>query len=191
MKRNIGILSCQGDFEKHDTVCRRLGYDTTRVRTPEALSLVDALIIPGGESTTIGMLTERFGLLHPIREFIASGRAVMGTCAGTILLADTIDHSGQVHFGGMDIVVQRNAYGRQVDSFSAEIVIPALKDGPFEGVFIRAPKIISHGPDVEVMGSYEGSPVMVRQDNLLTMTFHPELTRDDRIHALFLRDFVR
>lgn len=186
MEKRIGILSFQGDFERHDAVCRDLGYSTVRVRTPEALSSADALIIPGGESTTIGMLSERFGLLEPIRRFISNGGGVMGTCAGTILLADTIEKSDQVAFGGVDMVVRRNAYGRQVDSFEATIPIPSIGAEPFKGVFIRAPKILSCGDGVTILAEYGAFPVMVRQKNVLTLTFHPELTKDNRIHKYFL-----
>jgi len=134
------------------------------------------------------MLIDRFGLLPVIRARIAEGLPVMGTCAGTILLADTIEGSDQVRIGGMDIVVRRNAYGRQVDSFEETIPIPLVGREPVACVFIRAPAIISAGAGVDVFASYGGNPIMVRQKNLLTLTFHPELTGDDRIHRYFLEN---
>ncbi len=184
--KQIGVLRYQGDFERHLHVFDRLGTKSSPVRTVSDLETVDALVIPGGESTTIGMLIERFGLLEPLRRRIASGFPVLGTCAGAILLANTIESSDQVKVGGMDIVVRRNAYGTQVDSFEADIHVPRLGDPPVRGVFIRAPRIVSAGPGVEVLAGFEDYPVAALEANVMVLTFHPELTEDDRFHRHFL-----
>lgn len=158
------------------------------MRTPEDLARVDCLIIPGGESTTIGKLLDRFELLEPIRTRAEAGMPVWGTCAGLILLAREVTAGlpGQPLLGLLDAQVQRNAFGRQVDSFEADLEVPALGKAPFPAVFIRAPLARQLGPDVEVLARHEGQPVAVRQGRLLGTSFHPELTGDNRFHRYFL-----
>lgn len=185
----VGVLAYQGGFAKHLEQFSRLKVDARPVRDLDALDHVRALVIPGGESTTIGMLMERFGLLQAVRERIAGGFPVFGTCAGAILLAREIESSDQPRIGVMDMTVRRNAYGRQVESFEADVVPVAdgyWHNGPFHGVFIRAPQILRTGSSVEEILAFEGSPVLVRSGNLLAGTFHPELTPDTRIHRYFL-----
>lgn len=163
----------------------RLGVAARDVRTAEALAECDALIIPGGESTTISKLLVRFGVLEPLRRFIADGRPVMGTCAGAILLCDRVLEGNVESIGGLDAEISRNAYGRQIDSFERDLEIAGL-DRPFRAVFIRAPRFVSLGAGVEVLAAIEDEPVFVRQGALLALTFHPELTTDPRIHCLLL-----
>jgi 5'-phosphate synthase pdxT subunit len=182
----IGIISFQGDYEKHRDVLTRLGAEVRPVRSPDDLVGVRGLIIPGGESTTIGKLMDRFGLIAAVRDAAKDGLPILGTCAGAILLAREIESSDQVRLGVLDIAVRRNAYGRQVDSFESSLTIRSLGDQPFEGVFIRAPMITSIGPRVEVLAEFEDAPVLVRRDRIVALTFHPELTADTRIHASFL-----
>ncbi len=188
---NIGVLSYQGDFQRHVDVLDGLGAVSRAVRSPEHLVGLDGLVIPGGESTTIGKLMDRFGLLSAIRDAISSGLAVMGTCAGAILLARSIENSDQVRIGGLDITVRRNAYGRQIDSFEADLQIPIIGRKPFTGVFIRAPLITAVRSGIEILGEFEESPVLVRSKRLLALTFHPELTQDARVHRYFLEEVVR
>jgi 5'-phosphate synthase pdxT subunit len=183
----IGIIAFQGDFGRHMSVFRELGVETRAVRRPEELTGLDGLVIPGGESTTIGMLMERFGVLDAVRTAREDFELpIMGTCAGAILLAQRIVASDQVRLGLMDIEVERNAYGRQIDSFEASLTVPSFGDAPVTGVFIRAPRITSVGPDTTVLGYFEESPVIVQQGSLLALSFHPELTGDYRIHSHFL-----
>ncbi len=191
----IGVLALQGDFREHIEVLRRLGVEACEVRLPRDLDGLDGLIIPGGESTTIGKLAERYGLVKPIRAMIAQKKPVWGTCAGMIVLARDIGGLNQPLIGAMDITVQRNAFGRQVDSFETELVVPALASvtppgqplKPFTAVFIRAPAIRAVGPEVEVLATLEdGTIVAARQGNLLATAFHPELTDDLRFHQYFL-----
>jgi 5'-phosphate synthase pdxT subunit len=164
------------------------------VRTPEDLARVDALVVPGGESTTMWRLARRLEMLGPLRDFVATGRPVLGSCAGMIMLADRLEGGveGQETVGGIDMTVRRNAFGRQVDSFEVDVDFPALAGGqPFHGVFIRAPWVEDVGPDVEVLarvgtGERAGTIVAVRQEALLATAFHPELTPDPRVHRLFL-----
>lgn len=186
----IGILALQGDFREHEETLRRIGAPTQQVRLPEQLAAVDRLIIPGGESTAIGKLLVRFGLLEPIRRRAGLDLAVWGTCAGAILLAREITEgrpAGQPSIGVMDITVRRNAFGRQLDSFEADLSIPILGDDPFRAVFIRAPLVERVGPQVEVLGRLPaGGIVAARQGRLLATAFHPELTGDDRMHRFFL-----
>lgn len=156
------------------------------VRTPEELERVRGLVIPGGESTTVGMLLERFGLMEPLRDRIRSGMPVFGTCAGLILLAKEIEGSSQPRIGVLDVCVRRNAYGRQVDSFETDLSIPALGPEPIRAVFIRAPAVLSAAPGVEVLASNGEYPVLLREGAVLAASFHPELTADARIHALFV-----
>lgn len=179
------MLALQGDVERHLVALADAGATGFRVRTPEDLARAEGLILPGGESTTIGMLLERFELMEPLRARIGQGLPVLGTCAGVILLADAIEGSSQPRIGGLDVTVRRNAYGRQVDSFETAVSIPLLGAEPVPGVFIRAPGILRAGPGVEVLASTDAGPVLVRQDTMLGCTFHPELTGDTRIHRFF------
>ena len=183
----IGVLALQGAFAAHARVLRAAGAEPREVRGPNDLDGVDALVMPGGESTTMSMLLVTSLLDEPIRDRIDDGLPVFGTCAGLILLAEGVrdGRSDQVGFGVLDVDVRRNAFGRQVDSFEAELTVDGF-DRPFHGVFIRAPVVERAGDDVEVLSSYEGRPVLVRQGKLLAASFHPELSDDDRIHRLFL-----
>ncbi len=187
----VGVLSYQGGFQRHRETIERMGIPVREVRDREALDGVDALVIPGGESTTIGMLMQRFGLLDELRRRIDDGFPVYGSCAGAILLARRIEASDQPRIGAMDMTVRRNAYGRQVESFEADVEPTgegAWPDGPFHGVFIRAPQIVDIGADVTPLLVYEDRPVLVRSHTLLATTFHPELTRDERIHRYFVEE---
>lgn len=185
----IGVLAVQGAFVEHEQVLRRLGVKPVEVRLPEHLEGLDGLIIPGGESTTIGRVAQRWGLLDPIRGLARSGRPVWGTCAGMILLAKEVVDGvpGQPLLGLMDVTVRRNAFGRQVDSFETDLDVPALGGQPFRAVFIRAPLIERIGPGVQALAQLEdGTVVAVQEGNLLATAFHPELTEDDRFHRYFL-----
>ncbi|MFG2645121.1 pyridoxal 5'-phosphate synthase glutaminase subunit PdxT [Streptomyces sp. NPDC048370] len=188
----IGVLALQGDVREHLIALAAADAVARPVRRPEELAEVDGLVIPGGESTTISKLAELFGLMAPLRERIAAGLPVYGTCAGLIMLADKIldPRSGQETFGGIDMIVRRNAFGRQNESFEAGVAVRGIEDGPVEGVFIRAPWVESVGAEVEVLAEHEGHIVAVRQGQALATSFHPELTGDHRIHALFV-DMVR
>jgi pyridoxal 5'-phosphate synthase pdxT subunit len=179
----IGVLALQGDFEAHRRVLERLGAEVREVRVPADLLGLDGLIIPGGESTTMTLGIEREGLAEPLRDLVATGTPVLGTCAGLIML----DRS---HLGVMDIRAERNAFGRQVRSFETDVVLEGLLDEPVRAVFIRAPWIAEAGPDVDILAEVGGHGVAARQDNLLVISFHPEISGDDRIHARFL-DLVR
>jgi 5'-phosphate synthase pdxT subunit len=184
----VGVLAVQGDFLEHQLVLDSLGAETVLVRLPQDLSDLQALILPGGESTTMAKLLDAFDLRAPLRECIASGTPVWGTCAGLIMLARELAEDRPEPLGVMDIRVSRNAYGRQVDSFETDISVPSLGEPPFHAVFIRAPAILETGPDVEVLASLpEGGPVAARQGTVLVTAFHPELTPDTRFHAYFLR----
>ncbi|MFF7182489.1 pyridoxal 5'-phosphate synthase glutaminase subunit PdxT [Streptomyces sp. NPDC008121] len=188
----IGVLALQGDVREHLIALAAADAVARPVRRPEELAEVDGLVIPGGESTTISKLAELFGLMGPLRERIAAGLPVYGTCAGLIMLADKIldPRSGQETFGGIDMIVRRNAFGRQNESFEAGVEVRGIEDGPVEGVFIRAPWVESVGARVEVLAEHEGHIVAVRQGHALATSFHPELTGDHRLHALFV-DMVR
>lgn len=186
----VGILALQGDVEEHDRMLRAAGADTRPVKLPEDLNGIDGLILPGGESTTMGKLLRRFGLLEPLRWAVREGLPVYGTCAGMILLSNEVHEPAddQPVLGGMDISVERNAFGSQVDSFEVDVTIPALGDEAFHAVFIRAPAIRSVGPGVEVLARLaDNTPVAARQGRMLVSSFHPELTADGRMHQLFLR----
>lgn len=176
----------QGAVREHLAALERCGAQGRVVRTPEELGQVQGLIIPGGESTTIGKLMHRWGLDHAIRERAAQGMPVFGTCAGMILLAKEIEGSDQHRLGLMDIAVRRNAFGRQIDSFEAPLPIPALGEPDFPAVFIRAPQFATLQPAVERLAEMDGHPVLARQGHLLAGAFHPELTRDLRLHRYFL-----
>ena len=183
----VGVLALQGDFEEHATALHALGVPATQVRTAAQLARVQALIMPGGESTSMAKLMDAYDLREPLRGFARSGKPVWGTCAGLILLADRLVEPLPEPLGLMDMLVQRDGFGRQVDSFETDLDIPVLDGGPFHAVFIRAPLVREIGPAVEVLATLEdGTPVAVRQRNLLATAFHPELTPDHRLHAHFL-----
>ena len=181
----IGVLALQGAFAAHADCLTSIGVQSVEVRNPEQLSSVDALLMPGGESSTMSQLLESSGLFDPIATRIADGMPVFGTCAGMILLASEIldGRSDQRNFSAIDISVRRNAFGRQVDSFETTINSSV---GDFHGVFIRAPRIERVGDDVEVLGSINNEPVLVRQGNVLAASFHPELSNDARLHEYFV-----
>jgi len=187
--KQVGVLALQGAFIEHIHILRSLGVIAREVRLPEQLAGLDGLILPGGESTTIGKLAVAYGLTEPVRRMAAEGLPIWGTCAGMILLARDIGGLDQPLLGLMDIVVRRNAFGRQLQSFVEEIDIPALGNGqaPFPAVFIRAPWIERVGPGVEILARLpEGPIVAARQGNLVATAFHPELTADRRFHRYFL-----
>ncbi len=186
--RRIGVLALQGDFKEHAAMLRQIGADPVEVRRAEQLDGLDGLIIPGGESTTIGKLMVSYELLEPLRKLIESGRPVWGTCAGMIVLAKDLGGLRQPLVGALDVRVRRNAFGRQLDSFETDIPMPEVGDEPVHAVFIRAPLVESVGEGVEVLGTLEdGTIVAVRQGNLLATSFHPELTGDSRFHLYFLQ----
>jgi 5'-phosphate synthase pdxT subunit len=186
-RARIGVLALQGAFAAHADVLARLGADVTEVRTPSDLDDCEALVMPGGESTTMSKLLESSALFDPIAKRIVDGMPVFGTCAGMILLANEVSdgRSDQRSFRAIDIAVQRNAYGRQVDSFETDIAIRGLSE-PFHAVFIRAPRITRCGADVEVLAEHDGAAVLVRSNAVMAAAFHPELAHDDRIHRMFL-----
>jgi pyridoxal 5'-phosphate synthase pdxT subunit len=175
----VGVLASQGDFAAHARMLRSLDGDAAEVRTPEQVRGLDALVIPGGESTTITKAIERDGLEPAIRAHAASGRPILGTCAGMILC-------DREHLGLLDATARRNAYGRQLASFEADLVVDGIGPEPLRAVFIRAPWIESYGSGVEVLAELDGHPVAVRQENVLACSFHPELTDDSRMHALLM-----
>ena len=185
MNMQVGVLALQGAFAAHSDCLTSIGVQSIEVRNPEHLSSVDALLMPGGESSTMSQLLESSGLFDPIATRIADGMPVFGTCAGMILLASEIldGRSDQRSFSAIDISVRRNAFGRQVDSFEATINSSV---GDFHGVFIRAPRIERVGDQVEVLGSINDEPVLVRQGNVLAASFHPELSNDARLHEYFV-----
>ena len=181
----VGVLAIQGDFAEHLAVLERLGARTQAVRLPDQLDALDGLVIPGGESTTFGKLAVRYGFMQPIRDLVASGRPVWGTCAGLIFLSRDCGRD-QPLLEVMDVAVRRNAFGSQVDSFECPLAVPALGPDPFPGVFIRAPLVTDCGKDVQVLAAIDAGVVAVEQGNLLGTCFHPELTSDPRIHRYFL-----
>ena len=183
----VGVLALQGDFSENLEALRALGAHGTEIRLPEQLDEVDALVIPGGESTTIGKLAEEYGIVERVRERAAEGMPVWGTCAGAIFIAKEVPDHPHPLAALMDITVERNAFGRQQESFEVDLDIPALGRSPFHGVFIRAPKIIALGPAVEAVARLaDGTVVAAREGRLLATSFHPELTRDRRLHRYFL-----
>jgi 5'-phosphate synthase pdxT subunit len=182
----IGVLAMQGAFREHIASLAALGVEGVEIRRERQLEGIDGLIIPGGESTTIGKLMVDFNLLEPIRELAAAGMPLFGTCAGMVLLARDIIGSDQPRLGLMHVSVQRNAFGRQVDSFEVDLEIPVLGEEPFHAVFIRAPYLERVEPPAESLATFMGKTVMARQGNLLATAFHPELTNDLRIHRYFL-----
>jgi 5'-phosphate synthase pdxT subunit len=189
----VGVLALQGDVREHEAALAQLGVATRRVRTVEDLDGIDALVVPGGESTTMSNLALRWGLMEPMRALVAGGLPAYGSCAGMIMLADRIEggRPDQETIGGLDVTVRRNAFGRQVDSFEADLTMPVLGAEPVHAVFIRAPWVEDVGESVEVLGTVASGPaagriVAVRQGHLLATSFHPELTGDTRVHEYFV-----
>jgi 5'-phosphate synthase pdxT subunit len=186
-RRRIGILAVQGDVREHARAILEIGAEPVEVRLPRDLVGLDALILPGGESTAMRKLIDRYGLREPILALAAGGAPLYGTCAGMILLADRIADGDEPVLRLLDVTVQRNAYGRQLDSFEADIDIPSLGEAPMHAVFIRAPVVSEVGPGVEVLArDPDGRPIAVRQGRVLATAFHPELTPDRRLHRLLL-----
>ena len=179
----MGVLALQGGFEAHERVLRQLGARVREVRVPADLDGLDGLVIPGGESTTISQGLDREGLVEPLRELARGGLPVLGSCAGLIVL-------DREHLGLMDMLARRNAFGRQIRSFEADIDFDGLSDGPLRAIFIRAPWIAEYGPDVEILAEIDGHGVAARQGRMLAVAFHSELTDDDRVHRLLL-DWAR
>jgi 5'-phosphate synthase pdxT subunit len=175
----IGVLALQGDFEAHAETLRQLGAEPREVRTPAEMEGLDALVIPGGESTTIGKMIESAGLGPALRDHFEAGRPILGTCAGLIVC-------DAEHLGFLDATAKRNAFGRQLQSFEADLAVEGIGDEPLRAVFIRAPWVERHGTSVEVLASHEGHPVAIRDGNVLACAFHPELTDDPRFHAIFM-----
>jgi len=194
--KTIGVLALQGAFVRHIRILEEIGAKAVQIRDKENLEDIDGLIIPGGESTTISKMLLRWSLMEPIMNYVKNGLPVFGTCAGLILLADKlIDWNHLPRIGGLDLTVTRNAYGRQIDSFEAQLEI-SIPNGPvlspFTGVFIRAPRIEPSelGAEVEILSSFEEFPVLVRQNSILAASFHPELSGDIRLHCWFLECMV-
>ena len=183
----IGVLAIQGDFIEHINILQTLGVECREIRLPEQLSDVDGLIIPGGESTTLSRLLTRYNLRQPIKQLATDGKPLWGTCAGMIMMASEITENDPVPLEIMDIDVQRNAFGRQIDSFEQELEITGFDETPYHAIFIRAPVIKRVGSGVSIMASLQdGRPVAVQQANLMATSFHPELTKDSRFHTHFL-----
>lgn len=184
----VGVLALQGDVLEHLRALRRVGARAVQVKTPAHLAEVDALVLPGGESTTIGKLLVRFRLMEPLRERVAAGMPVLGTCAGMILLSDALDQDEpQPLVGGLHVRTRRNAFGRQRDSFDARVEVAGIDGGPLDVSFIRAPRVVEVlAADVEVLATVDGAPVVVRQGPIWATAFHPEVTGDDRLHAAFV-----
>jgi 5'-phosphate synthase pdxT subunit len=193
----FGVLALQGDFREHIDALVTCGVNAFSVKTAAEIESIDALVIPGGESTTMSKLAKSFGLFELLKARIHSGLPTYGSCAGMIMVANTVIEpaSGQESFGGIDISVRRNAFGRQVDSFESDLTVGGIPGEPMRAVFIRAPWVESWGSDVEVLASVERSgtqhPVAVRQGKVLATSFHPELTADHRIHQLFIEQIVQ
>ena len=191
---HVGVLAIQGDVREHVRMLRACGVESSAVKTPEQLGAIDGLVIPGGESTTMSILAVKNGLFEPLRALQRGGLPMYGSCAGLIMLANTVTdgRADQETIGGLDIVAQRNAFGRQVDSFEIDLDIPAIGAPAYPAVFIRAPLVASVGEQVQVIASIpgDGTIVAVRQGNTMATSFHPELTDDIRIHQFFI-DIVR
>ena len=184
---NIGVLAVQGDFAEHIALLRMLGIEAQEVRLPHQMGKLDGLIIPGGESTTLSRLMSLYNLREPVAQLCRDGKGLWGTCAGMIMMARQITEEDPVPMGLMDIVVQRNYFGRQIDSFEQDLEVQAFDDGPFHAIFIRAPGLLQVGSSAQVLASLpDGRPVAVRQGNMLASSFHPELTKDTRFHQYFL-----
>ena len=191
MAKKVGVLALQGDFAEHATMLHGLGVDTLPVRLPHDLDGLDGLVIPGGESSTIGKLMQDYGLMSPVHQLARDSFPIMGTCAGMILLSQKSTDLGFDPLGAIDIEVERNAFGRQVDSFEIDLPIPVLGDAPFHAIFIRAPLIQRAGPGVEVLATLpNGAGITARQGKILVSSFHPELTNDVRLHHYFLKTIV-
>ena len=186
-RTRIGVLALQGAFAAHEAALTRLGADVREVRLPTDLDVCDALVMPGGESTTMSKLLESSGLFDAISKRVSDGMPIFGTCAGMILLAKHVSdaRSDQRSFAAIDIDVRRNAYGRQVDSFETDVSVRGI-NGPFHAVFIRAPRVTRTGDDVEVLAEHDGAAVLVRSKTVMAASFHPELADDDRVHGIFL-----
>lgn len=183
----IGVLAIQGDFAEHIAILRGLGIETQEVRLPQQLRGLDGLIIPGGESTTLSRLMAIYELGEPIQNMASDGKAIWGTCAGMIMMASEITEKDPVPLGIMDITVIRNAFGRQIDSFEQDLTIKSLDPVPYHGIFIRAPIISRVGNEVQILASLsDGRAVAVQQNHLLATSFHPELTKDPRLHYKFV-----
>jgi pyridoxal 5'-phosphate synthase pdxT subunit len=182
----IGVLALQGDYLKHIEMLQRLDIEAVPVRTPDEVRSLDGLIIPGGESTTIGKLMRRFGVDDAILEKVDAGMPLYGTCAGLILMAKDIEDSDQHRLGLLDVTVRRNAFGRQVDSFETDMHISELGPDPIRAVFIRAPFVTEVRDGVKILASIDGRPVLIQRGNLLASSFHPELTNDTRLHEYFV-----
>lgn len=184
----VGVLALQGDVREHILALNECGASAQAVKTHEEISAIDALIIPGGESTTISKLSRSFNLFDLISNRISNGMPTYGSCAGLILLANKVEDAivGQESFGGLDVVARRNAFGRQIDSFEMDLEIKGISSPKFRAIFIRAPWIESVGPHVEILAQVDGHPVAVRDGHILATSFHPELTGDNRIHRYFL-----
>jgi len=184
----VGVLALQGDVHEHLVVLDRVGARARRVRRTEHLDGLDGIILPGGESTTIGKLLHRFGMLDPLRFAVAGGLPAFGTCAGMILLSDELDQSEPQHLvGGLGVRTRRNAFGRQVDSFDTAVDVAGIDGGPMDASFIRAPKVVEVLDEaVEVLATVDDDPVVVRQGPVMASAFHPEVTGDDRLHTLFV-----
>jgi 5'-phosphate synthase pdxT subunit len=187
----VGVLALQGAVHAHLGALQRIGVDSCPLRRPGDLDAVDAVVIPGGESTTMSMLLASSELLEPLRRFVADGMPIFGTCAGMIVLASEIEdgRDDQVALGAIDITVQRNGYGRQLQSFETDVALP--ETGTFHAIFIRAPRVIRVGGGVEVLAHHRGDPVLLRQGSVLVASFHPELTNDPSIHELFVNSVLR
>jgi 5'-phosphate synthase pdxT subunit len=191
MGKTVGVLALQGDFLQHENALKKLKVPSKRIRSPEELNSCEALILPGGESTTFVKLLKKTNLFSAIRDF-SKDHPLMGTCAGLITLSAKITNNSFETLGLIDIEVERNAYGRQIDSFIKTIQIPMFQDQPeFEGVFIRAPKILRLGKGIEKLGHLDDQVVMARNSRILVTTFHPELSRDGRVHQYFIESFLK
>jgi len=184
----IGVLALQGDVREHIEAVRKAGAEAVPVKTREEIERVDGLIIPGGESTTVGKLLDRFGLMDAVRRMPAECKPIFGTCTGMILLAKEVENSAlhQPRLCLMDVTVRRNAFGRQVDSFEEDIPVQGIDGGPVRAVFIRAPYVSAVREGVEVLAEFDGHPILVREGDMLAAAFHPELTDDVRVHKLFI-----
>ena len=187
--RLVGVLALQGGFVAHQRALEAAGAATRQVRQPADLGGIDALVMPGGESTTMSKLLTSAGLFDDIKALLSDGLPVFGTCAGMILLASEVldGRPDQLSFGAIDVSVQRNGYGRQIDSFETDLDVVGF-DRPLHAVFIRAPKVVAVGPNVEVLAEHDGVPVVARQGHVMVASFHPELTSDTRLHARFLQE---
>lgn len=187
VEHKIGVLALQGDVREHLRMINQIGHEGISVKREQDLKKIDALIMPGGESTTLEILMQKYGLYEPIKDFYRKGRPLYGTCAGLILLSKKVSGENRALLGLMDIDVQRNAYGRQRESFEAEISIKCLNNPPFKCIFIRAPWIVKTGKKVEILAEFEDKIVMAKENNILVTSFHPELSEDKRVHQYFVK----